>query len=497
MSARLAYVFFSRFPMQRRILSQPSLAGKPVILVHDERGTQRVAFASGAALKYGIKPGMTASAAGALSAVEKLRFDENDERLALASLGEALIPFAPSFEIDDSCGLWLEASAAHLFQSETRWAERLLDALRQLGFKGHCAVGSEKATVRAVARAANTTEVLILPKHGGPTFGKLPLHSLGVDVSDFRHLGFNTLAELAAIPVDSVVSRFGQLGRLLHQLSSGHDDALLVKHVIPESIVDALNFDWPVEQLSQVLFGLKTLLDRTCARLKGRRLDAVKLTLHLGDSKETTSPQGLEVLLSLSRPTSNAKMLVDLFRHRLEEVQLKEPISSLFLTVNETSAAHEQQLNLGHEPSGDASLEVVLSRLQSSLGEACLFSAQLNPAHRPEANWTMEKFSPPEKGEKRAAVERAIETSRPPRLLSNPARLYAETMPNGNVRAVTVSGRRCRVESMWGPERLQGSWWSPESFSRDYYRVQVEGVGLLWVFQDGKDGQMYAHGVFD
>jgi len=47
-----------------------------------------------------------------------------------------------------------------------------------------------------------------------------------------------------------------------------------------------------------------------------------------------------------------------------------------------------------------------------------------------------------------------------------------------------------------GPERLVGAWWE-EGYSRDYYRVQLEDVGTLWIFRDGKDGAFYAQGVFD
>ena len=50
---------------------------------------------------------------------------------------------------------------------------------------------------------------------------------------------------------------------------------------------------------------------------------------------------------------------------------------------------------------------------------------------------------------------------------------------------------------MFGPERLAGDWWSEQPYSRDYYRVVLEGVGALWIFRDGRNGQFFAQGVFD
>ena len=87
--------------------------------------------------------------------------------------------------------------------------------------------------------------------------------------------------------------------------------------------------------------------------------------------------------------------------------------------------------------------------------------------------------------------------ARPSRLFREPSVLHAELTSSGLLASVTLQGRRRRVEALEGPERLVGQWWSPESVARDYYRVQLEGVGVLWVFKDAADGRFYAHGIFD
>ena len=63
---RLVYVHLPRFPIQRRVVEVPSLKGQPFALVEEVRGQRRVLFASGAALKVGVRPGMALSAACAL-----------------------------------------------------------------------------------------------------------------------------------------------------------------------------------------------------------------------------------------------------------------------------------------------------------------------------------------------------------------------------------------------------------------------------------------------
>jgi len=97
-SPRIAYVHLPRFPVQRRVLEEPALAGRPLVLVHEERQALRVAFVSSAAQREGIRTGMTLSAARALlPALHDVRYDLQAEQQSLSALAEGLLRFAPSF----------------------------------------------------------------------------------------------------------------------------------------------------------------------------------------------------------------------------------------------------------------------------------------------------------------------------------------------------------------------------------------------------------------
>jgi protein ImuB len=576
---RLLYLFFPRYPVQRRVLEQPSLAGRPVLLHADERGSQRVRFASGAALKRGVRPGMTVASAMALEpGVVRLPFEPAVEAKALASLGEMLLPLSPGFQVDAPEGLWLDASAAHLCGGEAPWAERVLGACRHLGLRGVGVVGSERFSTRALARWGRES-LLVVPERGGPALARLPLLALEEGwlgpgaAAPFRALGLSTLGELAGLPPGALVGRFGAMGHQAARLCRGEDDSAFVPDALPEVLEETAQLDWPAEQLEPVLFALKMLVDRLCARLQGRQQAAVRLTV-------TVALEGGEpvpVPLVLARPSAQARLLLELIRHRLTDLTVRHPIAALHVRVEETSRDPGRQLALGDAPVGEAELEVVLSRLQSALGEEALFSAAPAATHRPEAAWARARFAPPAAesawvgfsvappGEaeiwarhrakldareavdvpveveaaaklespeapspaasppraplkdpwaglpprparwpkRKAKVEQAppvlaaTQATRPPRLFREPARLASELAGDGRLVSVVVAGRRRRVESLAGPERLVGAWWCPEPFARDYYRLQVEGVGQLWVFRDGGDGAFYAQGVFD
>jgi protein ImuB len=147
---------------------------------------------------------------------------------------------------------------------------------------------------------------------------------------------------------------------------------------------------------------------------------------------------------------------------------------------------------------------VVLSKLQSALGEEALFSAALAQKHRPEAGWDKAGFHPPVdrsnfEGNRRLELPPipAALKERPSRLLQRPVALEVSVSEAGVLQSARVLGRARKVTQVFGPERLCGDWWGPSAYARDYYRVQFEGVGALWVFRDAKDGRFYLQGLFD
>src|SRR5688572_15116855 len=106
---RLGYVHLPRFGVQRKVTSTPTLGGKPIALMEELGGIQRVGSAAGAALRAGVHPGMTLSAARARipGLIDFLNTPEEDQR-ALVSLGESLLAWSPAFEIAPPDGLFVD-----------------------------------------------------------------------------------------------------------------------------------------------------------------------------------------------------------------------------------------------------------------------------------------------------------------------------------------------------------------------------------------------------
>lgn len=502
---RWGYLHFARFPAQRKVIEVPELAGRPFVLVEEVRGQRRVAFASTSALKAGARPGMTLTAASALEpSLQHFPYRAEDEERALVSLGEALMCVAPAFQLSAPEGMWFDASAAHLFGGEEGLCLRALEVCSGHGYRGRAVVASELFTARALARHG-TRPVQVVPEgESARALAPLPLLALeGPERAAFAALGLGTLGEVAALPVGAVTARGGAAGLRAHTLCRGGDDTPFIAQALEEVLEERMNLDWPAESFEPLQFALKTLLDRLCARLAGRRRAAVRLAFLL-----RLDPTGqVELPLTLARPAARSKLLLDLARHRLADLRLENPVASLSVRVEEHSEDRGQQLALGDAPEGDAALEVVLSRLATTLGEEALFSAALEAVHRPEQAYAARAFRPPASARGMAGellpeveVELPVDEAlreRPSRLLEAPATLDAEVAASGELLAAWLLGKRRRVTAMAGPERLSGEWWAETPFSRDYFRVHFEGVGPAWVFRDARDGRFYLQGLFD
>ena len=528
MSQRVAYVHLPRFPVQRRVLEEPELAGQPLALVHEAKGALRVVFASGAAQREGIRAGMTLAAARALlPALRDGLHDAVAEAGALSSLAESFLRFAPAFMLSAPDGLWLDASAASLFGGEAGLVDRVEAQARTAGYRARVVLASELFTARALARFGAATRACVAPGGSERALAVLPLQALEDApevVASLRALGLSTLGELSALQPTQVISRLGAPGLRAQRLVRGQDETRLLPAVLPEVVEEVRTLEAPAESLEPLLFALKSTLDRLSARLRGRQRAAVRLTLTL--VLEPTGPY--PVPLALARPTTDPKLLLDLVRHRLESVRLDAPVATLVVTVNESCEDHGQQGVLGDSPSGDAALETVLARLATALGPEALGSPVLADDHRPEAAHASGPFRPPHREPGMFAEARRsppAPPSSPPapggRLRSGAGAPHVQAQPDwqlerplrllpgegepievemdalGALRSARVLGKRRRVLAVAGPERLGGQWWTQTPFQRDYYRVHLEGLGPAWVYRRAGEGEFYLHGLFD
>ena len=92
-------------------------------------------------------------------------------------------------------------------------------------------------------------------------------------------LGIRTLGDLAALPPDAVLARFGTEGRRFHELARGIDPQPPGLIAPPPDLVEQIELDPPAERVDQAAFAAKGLADRLLARLDDRGLACTRVLI--------------------------------------------------------------------------------------------------------------------------------------------------------------------------------------------------------------------------
>jgi protein ImuB len=223
-------------------------------------------------------------------------------------------------------------------------------------------------------------------------------------------------------------------------------------------------------------------------------MGATRLKLVLG-----LDPRGEErIAVPLAQPSAAAGRWLGPLKEHLFSLRLPGAVVRLRLAAVEVAPVAVEQLAFGDRPEAQAALEGVLARLAVRLGDGTLFAAEPVERFRPERAYRAVPFhSGPRRSGAAAGGPPLPEEAahRPTRLLPEPKLVVAEG-EGGRLTALHVDGQDRAVLAYQGPERLTGEWWS-ERLDRDYYRVQLEGLGDCWIYRDGADGRLYLHGFFD
>ncbi len=500
---RTLFAFLPRFPIQALVAQQPWRQHQALAMVQDIRGQRRVAWASSAALKRGVVRGHSLTAAQSfVPDLAAVPFEEADTVNALLTLGEVLLAYGPAFQLAAPTGLWLDASAASLFGGELKWAGQVQQALKQLGFQSSVVVSNQLFTSQLLGRREMKLPLVVEPGQEYQLCKNLALSEIPNQpealIERLNQVGLSTIERLSAVPAAAMAARFGADGVSLWKRIHLQTDLPFVAAALPETLCEQMEFGFPAESSEPVLFAMKSLTDKLCARLQGRNQAVMRLEVRL-----RLEPRLEErMTLSLARPSSVSRLLVDVFRVRLESLQLPNPVAAMSVTAVECCAAPERQLVLGDDVAQEASLELVLSRLSTALGESALSCLQVAKTFRPETASAALRFRPPTQN---APLELNHHSpteeepsghgvERPIRFLHVPKSV--EVL--GNWTSVLVDNVSHEVSALHGPESVGGVWWGrAPTPNRDYFRVWLKGIGAAWIAQENDSGRFLLVGWFD
>jgi len=474
----------------------------PIALI-DETDSARIKATNPLAKQAGVTLGQTLIRAQ-VSCSELRCITWHAERIEHAhiQLGKVLRHASPQVEaINEQPGsYWLDARGMRWLGGELQLAKQAISLAKKAGYD-HLRVGIADTLQIAQAAAQRTTAdepfSIVEPREETVFLAQLSLDEISLDqtISQVMNgLGLTKLSELAALPLCTLITRFGHQGRRAWEAAQGLDRRRIHEHSMPDLPETILVLDAPVSHMGALIFGLKKIVTELAEQLRAitYAAHALGLVLYLDDHSEVVD------ILYPTRPLNHPDGLFELVRDRLAHCaqSLTSPVTEIRLRVLEMDVADPQQIHMGTSRWDPNALEKALNRLSGHFNKPVIFEAKSKDGHRPEtsAQWRpVYTVSTEDPLSENTPVLPCLSPVR--RQLKKPTELQVNVDAHGYPSAIHLRGQWQYVEAR-GPERLSGLWWD-NAYAYEDYRVILNTHEILWVRHDAYTQIWSLQGWFD
>ena len=409
-----------------------------------------------------------------------------------------------------------------LFGDARTIAEELRRTAADRGVQIRVAIAGTRTAARLMVRHRAGITV-IEPGTEAKTLASLPITLLGeLDPQPdwelgviLRRWGLRTLGDFAALRSDDVAARLGQDGVRWQRLARGEDATPLVPSVPEERFEQALDLEWPIEELEPLAFVLGRLLEPLEAHLERRGRGAAVLHVRLFLVKSAGETRDVhERSLQLPTPIRDARTLRTLALLDLESHPPAGPIDRVVVAVDPTPARIVQFSLITRPLPLPEQLSTLMARLQALMGETRCGSPALVDSWKPGA-FEMTPFVP-RAGDVAAPVASPVSLALrrfrrpvPARVRTadgKPARVTIDRrgMDGGGVTGGAgggvTGGAGGGVSVCAGPWRTSGQWWrksESDGWDRDEWDVTLTDGATYRLFRARDTEQWFVDGVLD
>ncbi|RMF16719.1 MAG: hypothetical protein D6761_05755 [Candidatus Dadabacteria bacterium] len=474
----LAAVAFRRLPLQLLLRDLGGSMRQPVALLDQAGPHGLVVDMTPAAVRQGVRPGMTAMQAQLQCAALRLGAVAGDMVASAAQeLQQFLLRYSPVAEVardwPEIC--WLDATGLGEVQASLRtWAEQIQqDLWREYRLQVSIVVGGTRLGTAVLALGRRVVVVLDHLEQEQRAMAQAPLNVLVRSTDDlqlFDRLGLRRLEDLAGLREVDVVSRFSSgTVRLWRMMRLGLEpDRDQIRIPVPAEAT--LTFPDPVAEHEALLFAARRLLQPLLKRLE-ERMEVVEQIEYVCELEDAAAQQGV---LAPANPGRDERLLLDLLRVHWQSQEWHAPVSALRLSLRGVRETGRQQaLYTANAGRDGRKTEQALDRLRAAFGQDALMVAELRAAHLPEGRVVWRPLQ-------RLAPARPRQTAVAPLV----RRLYQ--------RPRQQAGETDRRWWQWGRVLLAGGWW--HRWVRRRYYFEGNGRVLRWMYEDLMRGGRYEQG---
>jgi protein ImuB len=451
----------------------------------------------------GIKVGMARREAEAVCpSVATIDHDPGAEMARFERVAVAIEALIPRIEVVIP-GLVLApvTGAVRYFRGEAALVERVdeeIDAVAGPGYRIGLAAGPFAA--RCAAGMATAADPVYVVADDDGFRAALDVAALGSEdlIAVFRWLGIGTLGELAQLPRDAVVSRFGLAGLRAHRLATG-EDRTTQDRVIAEDLSVEERFSPPLENLEQAAFVARALAVRLLAATAphGAMPHRVEVEAEAADGSKRartwrSSDPFDETMLS-ERVRWQLQAWLDAARFR-SGPGIRGGLVRLRIVPADLSDTG-RQLALDEDARSRAEAQRALAQTQAIVGSDDVVQAVPQGGRDPGERVLWHRWGEPPPVPRRdpAAPWPGRVPAPSPALVPSTPYPFEVEWDGGMPTRVRLGSRWVEVLSWAGPWRKLGRWWDGEEPADRYQLVTSAGAFLCAVVA----GRAYLTGVYD
>jgi len=365
---------------------RPELRGKPVIVGGDPRGRGVVSASSYEARAFGVHSAMSLAEAvrrcphGVFLPVDGRRY-----QIASRDVMAVLRRFTPQVEPISIDEAFLDVSGSTaLFGDGETIARRIKEATREeVGLTVSVGVATTKLVAKIASDLRKPDGLVVVPPGDEESFlAPLPIARLwGVGektAAVLAEYGVKTIGDLAALPSDLVVRRFGKHGGALVSRAHGMDDDPVHEGDPAKSVGHEHTFDSDTSDPEIIERTLLGMADGVSGRLRSSGVRASTIAVKIRDSsfRTITRQRTLPEPTDLTEPIFRAA--IELARPEVRGIRVR------LLGVTASNLGEREQLALfaDEEPRRRAAIEAA-DTLRRRYGESAVTRGRLVGARLP------------------------------------------------------------------------------------------------------------------
>jgi DNA polymerase-4 len=360
---------------------RPELRGKPVIVGGggpDQRGV--VSAASYEARTFGVHSAMPLRTAGRLCPQGVfLPVDGRKYQQVSREVMAILRRFTPQVQPISIDEAFLDITGSQALFGDGETIGRTIKATirAEVGLTASVGVGTTKLVAKIASELRKPDGLVVVPPGGEAAFlAPLPISRLwgvgGKTAEALRDFGVVTIGDLAALPPDALVRRFGKHGASLVDRAHGRDPDPVATGDPAKSIGHEHTFDVDTADREVIERTLLGMADGVAWRLRASGLKAVTIALKLRDSSFTTITRqtGLDIPADLTEPIYEAA--VGLLRRELHGQRIR------LVGVTASNFRDREQLALfGEDDPRRRQAAEALDRIRRKYGERAVTRGRL------------------------------------------------------------------------------------------------------------------------